>query len=69
MPPFLISLPVTFIPPRPHAVCPARVTPLHMDVIADKRRLMHVEGMAAPTHAHTSTKSPTYSYVSSAVTL
>lgn len=55
--------------PAPNAVCSARVTPLHMDGIADKRRLMHVEGMAAPTHAHTSTKSPTYSYVSSTVPL
>lgn len=32
----------------PNSPCPARVT-RHMDVIADKRKLMHVESMAAPT--------------------
>lgn len=32
-------------------LCPACVT-CHMDVIADKRKLMHVESMAAPTHTH-----------------
>lgn len=48
-------------------LCPACVT-CHMDVIADKRKLMHVESTAAPTHTHTN-KSPTYSYVSSTVML
>lgn len=32
-------------------LCPACVT-CHLDVIADKRKLMHVESTAAPTHTH-----------------
>lgn len=54
-----------------HILCPARVT-CHIDVIADERMLMHVESMDAQ---HTQTlwahrnKTPTYSYVSCAVTL
>lgn len=51
----------------PHTLCPVCAT-CHMDVIADKRKLMHVESMAAATHAHIN-KTPTYSYVRSTVML
>lgn len=46
MSPLLLFLPVTPFSFPLHSLSPACVT-CHMDVIADKRKLMHVESMAA----------------------
>lgn len=56
MSPSLLFLPVTlFI--FPHSLFPACVS-CHMDVIADKRKLMHVESMAPDAQASINKKLP-----------